>query len=197
MKYYCVPSVNDPAFVAHMEDVLDIYEMPYDPDLPVLCMDEKPLQLLDHAREPIPMAPGRERIEDSEYVRNGTCSIFMLCEPKKGLRFVTAREHRTAVDWAEEMAGFLNTYYPGDGRIILVCDNLNTHTIGFFYKVFEAPEARAFVKRLDIHYTPKHGSWLNIAEARTQRPHPPVPGQEALVPGGSPEGDQGMVGGQE
>lgn len=147
-----------------MEDILDIYEMPYDENLPVICMDEKPLSLHGRARDPIPMVPGRARIEDSEYVRNGTCSIFLICEPKAGFRYVSARNHRTAIDWAEEIRDVILEHYCGCKKVILVMDNLNTHSIGSFYKAFDACSARDIARRLEIHYTPKHGSWLNIAE---------------------------------
>lgn len=147
-----------------MEDILDLYELPYDCDLPILCMNEKPLSLHDHARTPIPMNGNHCRIEDSEYVRKGTCSIFMMCEPKAGIRHVSARAQRTAVDWAQEMRNLVLNHYGDYEKIIIICDNLNTHTIGSFYKAFEAAEARDIVRRLEFHYTPKHGSWLNIAE---------------------------------
>ena len=147
-----------------MEDILDIYEMPYNPAVPVVCMDEKPYQLLGEAREPLPMRPGDTQKIDSEYVRNGTCSIFVFVEPLGGVRHVSVREHRTAVDWAEEIRYLVDVSYPDRDKIILVMDNLNTHAISSLYKAFPAPEARRIAKRLEIHYTPKHGSWLDIAE---------------------------------
>ena len=147
-----------------MEDILDIYEMPYDPAVPVVCMDEKPYQLLGEAREPLPMRPGDTEKVDSEYVRNGTCSIFVFVEPLGGIRHVSVREHRTAVDWAEEIRYLVDVSYPDRDRIILVMDNLNTHALSSLYKAFPAPEARRIAKKLEIHYTPKHGSWLDIAE---------------------------------
>jgi len=147
-----------------MEDILDIYEMPYDPNLPVICMDEKPYQLLGEVREPLPMRPGDDIKIDSEYKRNGTCSIFVFVEPLRGYRFVHVREQRTAIDWAEEIKYLLTECYPGNSKLILVMDNLNVHVISSLYKKYPAPEARSYARRLDIHYTPKHGSWLNIAE---------------------------------
>ena len=147
-----------------MEDVLDIYEMPYDPAIPVVCMDEKPYQLLGGVRDPLPMRPGDTQKIDSEYARNGTCSIFVFVEPLGSIRHVSVREHRTAVDWAEEIKYLVDTGYPNKQKIILVMDNLNTHGIASLYKTFPAQEARRIARKLEIHYTPKHGSWLNIAE---------------------------------
>ena len=147
-----------------MEDVLDIYERPYDALHPVVCMDEKPYQLLGEARKPLPMRPGNNRKVDSEYVRNGTCSIFAFTQPLKGVRHVHVREHRTATDWAEEIKIMVDVWYPDAERITLVMDNLNTHAPASLYKRFPAPEARRILKKLDIHYTPKHGSWLDMAE---------------------------------
>ena len=147
-----------------MEDILDIYERPYDPAIPVVCVDEKPYQLLGEAREPLPTRPGDTRKVDSEYARNGTCSIFVFVEPLGGVRHVSVREHRTAVDWAEEIRYLVDVSYPDRDRIILVMDNLNTHALSSLYKAFPAPEARRIAKKLEIHYTPKHGSWLDIAE---------------------------------
>jgi hypothetical protein len=147
-----------------MEDVLDIYARPHDPGMPVVCMDEKPYQLLAHARDPIPAAPGCDRKEDSEYVRHGTCSIFVWVEPLAGRRRVVARRQRTRVDWANEVDHLLTIDYPDAQRVVLVMDNLNTHTIGSLYEAFEPAKARKLAQRLEIHHTPKHGSWLNIAE---------------------------------
>jgi len=147
-----------------MEDILDVYSMPYDENKPVICMDEKPYQLLDDVREPIPMKPGSPRKIDSEYVREGTCSIFIFTEPLTGWRYVIARERRTKADWAYEVQELLTVHYPDADKIILVMDNLNTHDISSLYTVFPPAVARNLAKRLEIHYTPKHGSWLNIAE---------------------------------
>jgi len=147
-----------------MEDVLDVYAHLHDPAVPVVCMDEKPYQLLAHARDPLPAAPGRDRREDSEYVRHGTCSIFVWVEPLAGRRRVRARRRRTRVDWAHEVDHLLTIDYPDAERVLLVMDNLNTHTLGSLYQAFEPAKARSLAKRLEIHHTPKHGSWLNIAE---------------------------------
>jgi hypothetical protein len=127
-------------------------------------MDEKPYQLLAHARDPVPAAPGRDRRQDSEYVRHGTCSIFVWVEPLAGRRRVTARPQRTRIDWANEVDHLLSVDYPDAERVLLVMDNLNTHTIGSLYEAFEPAKARALARRLEIHHTPRHGSWLNIAE---------------------------------
>lgn len=147
-----------------MEDILDIYELPYNPKIPVVCMDEKPYQLLGEAREPLPMRPGDDLKTDAEYVRNGTSSIFVFTEPLGGFRHTSVREHRTAVDWAEEIKYLVDEIYPDAARIILVMDNLNIHKASSLYKRYPTSEARRIIKRLEIHYTPKHGSWLNIAE---------------------------------
>ncbi|SDB03640.1 DDE superfamily endonuclease [Butyrivibrio sp. INlla16] len=147
-----------------MEDVLDVYERPYNPKEPVVCMDEKPLQLLGEVREPLPMKPGEAAIIDSEYIRNGTCSIFAFIEPLAGKHHVSVREHRTATDWAEEIKYLCDVMYPAADKIILVMDNLNTHKVASLYKKYRPEEAFRLKKRLEIHYTPKHGSWLDIAE---------------------------------
>lgn len=147
-----------------MEDVLAVYARPYDPALPVVCMDENPYQLLAHARDPIPAAPGRDRKEDSEYVRHGTCSIFVWVEPLAGWRHVDAQSPRTRIDWAHQVERLLTIDYPDADKVVLVMDNLNTHNTGSLYQAFEPAKAFALAQRLEIHYTPKHGSWLNIAE---------------------------------
>lgn len=146
-----------------MEDVLDIYELPYNKDIPVVCMDEKPYQLLGEARESWAMRPGDNKKIDSEYIRNGTCSIFAFVEALAGRHHVSVREHRTAIDWAEEIRYLVDEMYPDVQKIILVMDNLNTHKPAL-YKTFPPEEARRIIKKLEIHYTPKHGSWLDIAE---------------------------------
>jgi len=147
-----------------MEDILDVYEMPYNAQKPVVCMDEKPYQLLGEAREPLPIREGSNQKIDSEYVREGTCSIFVFTEPLGGIRHVSARTQRTAKDWAEEIKYLVDVGYPDVEKIILVMDNLNTHKLSSLYKAFSPVEARRIAKRLEIHHTPKHGSWLNIAE---------------------------------
>lgn len=150
-----------------MEDVLSVYARGYDPRRPVVCMDEKPYQLLAHARDPIPATPGPEghdRLEDSEYVRHGTCSIFVWVEPLAGWRRVHALPRRTRIDWAGQVKELLTVDYPDAEVVVLVMDNLNTHGIASLYEAFEPAEAYALAQRLEIHHTPKHGSWLNIAE---------------------------------
>ncbi len=147
-----------------MEDILDIYELPYDEKRPVVCMDEKPYQLLGDAREALPMRPGSDQKIDPEYIRNGTCSIFAFVEPLGGRHHVSVREHRTATDWAEEIRYLVDVMYPDAEKIILVMDNLNTHKAASLYKRYPASEARRIIKKLDLHFTPRHGSWLNIAE---------------------------------
>ena len=152
-----------------MEDVLEVYHRSYDPNIPVVCMDEKPYQLLGHARDPIPARPGHDLKQDSEYVRHGTCSIFVWAEPLAGRRRVDARPRRTRIDWAAEVDQLLTVDYPDAQRVVLVMDNLNTHTLGSLYEAFEPAKARALACRLEIHHTPKHGSWLNIAEIELSR----------------------------
>lgn len=147
-----------------MEDILDVYELPYSPARPVVCMDEKPYQLLGDAREPLPMRPGNNQKIDSEYTRNGTCSIFSFVEPLGGRHHTSVHEHRTALDWAKEIKYLVDVMYPDAEKIILVMDNLNTHKAASLYKAYPPAEARRMIKRLEIHYTPKHGSWLNMAE---------------------------------
>ena len=150
--------------MANMEDVLAVYERPYDEQYPVVCMDEKPYQLLDETRQPIPMKRGEIRHEDSAYVRHGTCSIFIFTEPLRGFRRVDVSERRTRVDWAEQVRILLEEDYPNAPKVCLVMDNLNTHSISSLYAAFPAEKAFKLAQRLEIHYTPKHGSWLNLAE---------------------------------
>lgn len=147
-----------------MEDILHIYSLPYDPEVPVICMDEKPYQLIGEAREPLTARPGDIKKLDAEYGRCGTCSIFVFTEALAGWRHVSVRERRTRLDWAMEVRYILTEVYPDKEKIILVMDNLNTHTKASLYQAFPAAEAAALANRLEIHYTPKHGSWLNIAE---------------------------------
>lgn len=147
-----------------MEDVLDVYQQPYDPGCPIICMDEKPYQLLGETRQPIPMKRGRPRRVDDEYIRNGTCCIFLFTEALTGWRHVDSQLHRTKVDWAHQIRRLLEIDYPDCQKIRLVMDNLNTHSISSLYEAFPPEIARSLAKRLEIHFTPKHGSWLNIAE---------------------------------
>ena len=162
--YWCIPSKEDADFVACMEDVIDVYELPYDPMYPVVCMDEKPYQLLDDVRQPLSVRPGDNQKTDSEYKRNGTCSIFAFVEPLGGRHHASVHEHRTAIDWAMEIKYLSDEMFPDAKKIILVMDNLNTHKAASLYKAFPPSEARRIIKRLEIHYTPKHGSWLDMAE---------------------------------
>jgi hypothetical protein len=159
-----IPSGQLTTFVAQMEDVLDVYTQPYDSKRPRVCMDERPMQLLKETRVPLPMQPGKPARFDYEYERNGTVTHFLFTEPLAGWRKATVRERKTAVDWAEEMRVLLEEDYPEAETVVLVCDNLNTHRIASLYEAFPAEQARRLASRLEIHYTPKHGSWLNIAE---------------------------------
>jgi hypothetical protein len=147
-----------------MEDVLEVYQRPYDPECPVVCMDESNKQLSIEVRPPIPASPGQVQREDSEWKRNGVADVFIFVEPLVGCRIVSVTERRTAVDWAHQIKELLTVHYPEAPRVCLVMDNLNTHDIGSLYKAFPAEEALSLAKRLEIHFTPKHGSWLNIAE---------------------------------
>ena len=147
-----------------MEDVLEVYHRPYDPTHPVVCMDEQPVQLIKEICPPLPATPGRAACVDYEYERNGTANVFMFTKPLGGWRRTSIREHKTALDWAEEIRHLLESDYPDAPTVTLVCDNLNTHKIASLYQAFPPEIARGLVERLDIHFTPKHGSWLNIAE---------------------------------
>lgn len=163
-EYWCIPPGEDPEFVAKMEDILDTYEQPYDPKHPLWCVDEKPYQLLDEAREPLPMRPGDIKKVDSEYKRNGTVSIFCFIKPHTGEIRHSVEETRTAVDFAEKLKYLVDVIEPEAEKITLVMDNLNTHSIASLYKAFTPDEAARIRRKLDIHYTPVHGSWLDIAE---------------------------------
>lgn len=147
-----------------MEDVLELYCQPYDPKLPVVCMDEQPRQLIKETRRPVPMGRGRPARYDFEYERAGTANLFVFCEPLAGWRRVEVTERRTRVDWAHQVRRLLDCDYPQAERVRLVLDNLNTHNAASLYEAFEPDEARRLARRIEFHYTPKHGSWLNIAE---------------------------------
>ena len=164
IEYWVIPPEQDAEFVANMEEVLETYAQAYDAEQPVLCMDEQPVQLSKEIRMPIAATKEHGKRVDYEYERNGTASIFMFAEPLSGFRRATAREQRTKVDWAIELAHVLDTRYANCARITLTCDNLNTHTKGAFYTAFPPEQARAYIKRINFCYTPKHGSWLNVAE---------------------------------
>lgn len=164
IQYWVIPPKANGEFAACMENVLETYAMPYDPAFPVVCMDEQPIQLLKETRVPIAGTKKRARRVDYEYERAGTASIFMFTEPLSGWRDVHVREQRTKIDWAVEMEELLRTRYAEAEKVILICDNLNTHSMGAFYEAFPAARARQILRRLEFRYTPKHGSWLNIAE---------------------------------
>ena len=147
-----------------MEDVLDVYHKPYDPLRPQVCLDEASKQLISETRPSIPPQPGRVRRVDSEYHRNGTASVFMMTVPLEGKRHVRVREHRKRKDFAEVVRELCDELYPEAEKIVLVMDNLNTHNTASLYEAFKPQEARRLTEKLEIHYTPKHGSWLNMAE---------------------------------
>ena len=153
-----------PDFVAHMEDVLDLYAEPYDPQRPVVCFDETSTQLLADVSEPLPAKPGRPKREDYEYRREGTRNLFLACEPLAGWRHVSVTERRTIEDFAQQMRWLVDEAYPDVPLVRVVLDNLNTHRKASLYQTFPAGEARRIAKRLEFHFTPKHGSWLNMAE---------------------------------
>jgi hypothetical protein len=164
IQYWVIPPKANGEFVAAMENVLDTYAQPYDPRFPVLTMDEQPVQLLKETRRPIPATKAHPRRVDYEYERAGTASGFIFAEPLSGWRDVRVREQRTKVDWALEMASRLQSRYAQAEKVIRVCDNLTTHTMGAFYDAFAPEAARRLVRRREFRYTPKHGSWLNVAE---------------------------------
>jgi hypothetical protein len=152
------------AFVCAMEDILEIYKCPYDADKPLICMDEISKQLTLETRRPLSMGPGRPARIDYEYERNGVYNLFLFYEPFDGKRYIMVIDRRTKIDWACGIKYLLETHYPTVQKMVLVMDNLNTHHGASFYEAFPPQEARRLLDRLEIHYTPKHGSWLNIAE---------------------------------
>ncbi|MFO0970715.1 MAG: IS630 family transposase, partial [Gemmataceae bacterium] len=162
-EWVIAPKANA-AFVANMEDVLDTYARPYDSARPVVCVDELRKQLIGEVREPLPLRPGSPRKSDSEYVRHGTAEIFIAFEPLAGWRGVKISERRTSQDFAHFVQWLADTCYRDAERIVLVCDNLNTHTTAALYEAFDPVEAHRIARRIEWHYTPKHGSWLNVAE---------------------------------
>lgn len=164
IEYWVIPPEADGEFVAQMEEVLEVYARPYDPSCPVICMDEQPVQLHKEIKRPIPATATHPKRVDYEYERAGTANIFMFSEPLVGWRQATVRKQRTKVDWASEVAVLMEGRYADCPQVILTCDNLNTHTKGAFYEVFEPERARQLVQRIHFCYTPKHGSWLNVAE---------------------------------
>ena len=161
---WCIPAKASGEFVAPMEDILDVYQRPYDPQRPQVCMDETSKQLVGEVTQPLPLEPGQPPRYDYEYVRNGVANLFLFFEPLTGQRVVKVTAHRTKVDWAHAVRDLVDIHYPDAHRIILVMDNLNTHTLGALYEAFAPAEAKRIAERLEIHYTPKHGSWLNMTE---------------------------------
>jgi len=147
-----------------MEDVLDIYQRPYDPRAPQVCRDEASKQLLAETRRPVPAAPGQPGRVDYEYERKGVANLFLFCEPLRGWRTVAVTERRTRADWAHAIRELVDVHYPDAERIVLVMDNLNTHSPASLYEAFPPAEAKRLADKLEIHHTPKHGSWLNVAE---------------------------------
>jgi len=158
------PPKANAEFVYHMEDVLEVYTQPYDPKRPLVCMDETSKQLLSDVREPLPAKPGLPERIDYEYKREGVANLFMFFEPLVGKRQVKVTDRRTRIDWAEAMRELSDIYYPEAEKIVVVMDNLNTHQPSSFYEAFEPEEARRLCNRFEFHNTPKHGSWLNVAE---------------------------------
>ena len=163
-KQWVIPPEANADFVCAMEDVLEVYTRPYDPARPVVCLDELSKQLVVETRLPIPAEPGQPERVDYEYERAGTANLFLTGEPLAGQRHVTVTEQRTAVDFAEEIRDLLEVRYPQAEKVVLVMDNLNTHKPAALYQAFKPAQARALLERLEIHHTPKHGSWLNMAE---------------------------------
>jgi hypothetical protein len=160
---WCIPEVS-PEFVWHMEDVLDLYAAPFDPNRPVVCFDERPYQLLADGRAPLPVAPGRPARIDYEYQRAGSCNLFLAVQPLAGWRHVVVTARRTAIDFAHQIKALVDEQFPDAAVIRLVLDQLNTHTPAALYSAFPPEGARRLARKLEIHHTPKHGSWLNIAE---------------------------------
>lgn len=162
-KQWCLGKLTD-TFLWRMEKILHLYEQPYDPQRPLICFDERPCQLIDDVLTPLPMEPGKPKREDAHYKRNGVCSLLIAFEPLRGYRFMQVRPRRTKVDYAHFMQSLVRDHYPAGERVVLVQDNLNTHTPASFYAAFGAEEAFALVERFEMHYTPKHASWLNMVE---------------------------------
>ena len=166
---WCIPPKQSAEFVFHMEDVLEVYHRPYDPNRPVVCMDETFKQLIGEVRDPLPAQPGAVERYDHVYTRNGVASLFMACEPLAGWRHVAATAHRCRSDWAHFMRDLLDGRYRDAERVVLVMDQLNTHSPASLYQAFAPAEAKRLADRLEVHHTPKHGSWLNMAEIELGR----------------------------
>jgi len=163
-KQWCIPPKSNTEFVCQMEEVLEVYTRPYDERRPQVCLDETSKQLISETRLPLPMQPGQTECCDYEYEREGTCNLFVACEPLAGKRYLHVTQQRTKRDFALFIRDLVDQYYPAAEKIVLVMDNLNTHTLAALYEVFEPAEARRLIEKLEVHYTPKHGSWLNMAE---------------------------------
>jgi DDE superfamily endonuclease len=163
-EQYCLPEAPSGEFVYHMEDVLEVYTRPYDPRRPQVCLDETSVQLVGETRTPVPMTSGQPARYDYEYARNGVSAVFMLTEPLRGWREVVVGDHRTAVDFAHVIQHLVDVHFSDVEQIVLVMDQLNTHTPGSLYEAFPPAEAKRLANKLEIHYTPKHGSWLDMAE---------------------------------
>jgi hypothetical protein len=161
---WCIPPEADAEFVCAMENVLAVYKRPQDARHPVVCFDEKSKQLVGEVARPIPAAPGRDEAHDYEYVRKGTANLFMFVEPLRGWRHVSVTSRRTKLDFAQQMKELVNVHFPGAEKITLVMDNLNTHRLSCLYEAFAPEEARRIVEKIEVVHTPKHGSWLNMAE---------------------------------
>lgn len=161
---WCIPPESDAEFVCAMENVLSVYKRAYDAKHPVVCFDEKSKQLVGEVSPPIPAAKGRETCRDYEYVRNGTANLFMFVEPLKGWRHVNVTSRRTKIDFARQMKELVDVHYPTAAVITLVMDNLNTHRMSCLYEAFTPAEARRIIEKIEVVHTPKHGSWLNMAE---------------------------------
>ena len=161
---WCIPPEQNAEFVCAMENVLEVYHRPYNPKRPVVCMDETSKQLVKETRALQPTRPGQVTRFDYEYERNGTANVFLFCEPLAGRRQVSITDRRTRQDWADQIRELLDVHYLRAERVTLVMDNLNTHSLASLYEAFEPQEARRLIERLEVVYTPKHGSWLNMAE---------------------------------
>jgi hypothetical protein len=163
-KRFCIPERDAARFVAQMEEILDLYTAEHSEEEPLIAMDEASLQLLAHLYEPRPLQPGQVAGEDYHYERHGVQALFMFFDPVRGWRRVSSREQRTRVDWAEEIRQLLEEDYPQARKIKLVCDNLNTHHLASLYEAFPPEQAHRLARRLELHHTPRNGSWLNVAE---------------------------------
>lgn len=159
-----IPPEANAAFVCAIEEVLEVYKRPYDPRRPVVCMDETNKQLTKETRASIPAGPGQPAREDHEYERHGVANLFLFCEPLRGWRRVSVTPRRTKIDWADQVRRLVEEDYPHAERITLVMDNLNTHRLSSLYEAFEPQDTRRLAGKIEVMYTPKHGSWLNIAE---------------------------------